>query len=871
LEQKKPPQRPLQFLRWFCREDYIEEIEGDLTEVFIKLAEINPGKAKLKFTWSVIRYFRPMFMKSFSNSHQPNSYGMYKSYFKIGWRNLVRNRVYSLINIGGLAIGMAVAILIGLWIYDELSFNNYHLNYNRIAQVKQHQSFNGKIETWPGVPPVLSEELRNSYGDNFKYVVMTTWPEGHFLNVGDKQIPKIGHFMEKDGAELLSLKMIRGNRNALSEPSSILLSASTATVFFGNEDPMGKDIKIDNKLLVKVAGVYEDIPLNSDFNSTQFITTWHQKLLLDPWIKTLNNPWGMNGMMVYVQLAEHAEMKMSSVSNQIKDSKLKNVPKYDEKYKPEIFLHPMSRWHLFEKFESGKNEGGKIEFVWLFGMVGVFVLLLACINFMNLSTARSEKRAKEVGIRKAIGSVRSQLISQFFSESFLVVLLAFALAVVCVLIALPFFNSLANKQMIFPWVNPVFWFLSGGFCLFTGLIAGSYPAFYLSSFNPVKVLKGTFKVGRFASLPRKVLVVTQFTISITLIVGTVVVFQQIQYAKDRPIGYNRDALTSLQLFTNDIHTHFESFRNELINTGAVVEIAESSGPLTGVWSSNGDIEWEGKDPGTAVDFPNTSVSFDFGKTVGWEFVAGRDFSREFPSDSIAFVINESAVKFMGLKNPVGEIMKWDGHPFKVIGVIKDMVMQSPYQAVQPSIFNAENYDIMFIHFKLNSNQSLTESVSKVETIFKKFAPEAPFDYKFADEEYARKFGDEERIGKLASVFSTLAILISCLGLFGLASFIAEQKTKEIGIRKVLGASVTNLWRMLSTDFVVLVLLSCLIAIPISYYFLNDWLKSYDYRTEISWWIFLATGIGALAITLLTVSFQAIKAAMMNPVNSLKSE
>jgi putative ABC transport system permease protein len=794
---------------------------------------------------------------------------MIKNYLKIAWRNLIKNKGYSAINIGGLAIGMAVAMLIGFWINDELDFNKYHLNYNRIAQVKQNQNFNGKIETWPGVPPVLSKELRASYGDNFKYVVMSSWPEDHFLAVGTTRVPKIGNFMESDGAELLSLKMLKGKRSALNEPSSILLSASTAQVLFGDKDPIDKNVKIDNRLLVKVAGVFEDIPLNSDFNSTQFITTWHQKLLLDPWIKTLENPWGFNSTMVYVQLNEH--IKMDSLSTQIKNLRLRNVRADEARFKPEIFLQPMNRWHLYEKYENGKNTGGKIELVWLFAVIAVFVLLLACINFMNLSTARSEKRAKEVGIRKVIGSVRTQIVCQFFSESFLVVTLAFVLAITLVIFFLPIFNQISNKEMRFLWGDPVFWMLSFSFCFLTGLVAGSYPALYLSSFQPVKVLKRTYQTGRLAVLPRKILVVCQFVISIVLIIGTIVVFRQIQYTKDRPIGYNREALISMQMFTNDIHSHFEAFRKELLNTGSIVEIAESSSPLTSVWQSNGDITWPGKDPTMPVDFANTGVSYDFGKTVGWEFIAGRDFSKEFLADSNAFVINQSAVKFMGLKKPIGKIIQWDNQPFKIIGVIKDMVMQSPYSAVAPSIFNMTQESTAFIHIKLKPNQHLSNAMSKTEVIFRKYAPAAPFVYKFADQEYARKFSDEERIGKLASLFAILAIFISCLGLFGLASFVAEQRTKEIGIRKVVGASVFNLWKLLSKDFVMLVMIACVLAVPLAWYSMHRWLQQYDYRVAISWWIFAAAISGALFITLLTVSFQSIKAALMNPVKSLRTE
>ncbi|MCW3116040.1 MAG: FtsX-like permease family protein, partial [Chitinophagaceae bacterium] len=512
-----------------------------------------------------------------------------------------------------------------------------------------------------------------------------------------------------------------------------------------------------------------------------------------------------------------------------------------------------------------------IQYVWLFGIIGVFVLLLACINFMNLSTARSEKRAKEVGIRKAVGSLRTQLVVQFFSESLLVALLAFVLSIVLVQLILPFFNEVAGKKMSILWANPLFWLLGIGFSLITGLIAGSYPALYLSSFNPVKVLKGTFRAGRLAAIPRKVLVVVQFTVSVILIIGTIIVFRQIQFAKSRPIGYSRDGLITLPMVTTDIHNHFEVVKNELVNSGAIASMTEAGSPTTAVWSTNAGFDWKGKDPGLAVEFPNIDVSYDYGKTVGWQFKEGRDFSREFLTDSTAFVLNETAAKFVGIKNPVGETLKWDGVPFKIIGVIKDMVVESPYAAVRPTLFHLSTYPGSVVIAKINPTASVSDSLRKIETVFKKYNPAQPFDYQFVDEEYAKKFGNEQRVGKLSSFFAALAIFISCLGLFGMASFVAEQRTKEIGVRKVLGASVFNLWRLLSKDFVLLVLLSCAIAIPIAYYFLHEWLLRYEYRTEISWWIFAASCFGALIITLLTVSFQSIKAALMNPVKSLRTE
>ncbi|HMU10800.1 MAG TPA: FtsX-like permease family protein, partial [Ferruginibacter sp.] len=529
------------------------------------------------------------------------------------------------------------------------------------------------------------------------------------------------------------------------------------------------------------------------------------------------------------------------------------------------------KWNLYNEFKNFFNTGGNIQYVWLFGIIGIFVLMLACINFMNLATARSEKRAKEVGIRKAIGSLRLQLIKQFLAESYLVVLLAFVLCLILVALLLPLFNDVAGKKIEIAWASPVFWVSSIVFILITGLLSGSYPALYLSSFQPLKVLKGTFRVGRFASIPRKVLVVTQFTVSVMLIIGTVIVYQQIQHAKNRPIGYTRNGLINVGM-EPEIRDHYEAIRNELKNAGAIGEMAASNSPLTQVWNTNGGFEWEGKDPNLAVDFPNNTISYEFGKTVNWKIKQGRDFSKEFATDSAAFIINESAARFLGFKEPVGSILKWNGKPFTIIGVVSDIMQESPFYPVRPTLYHTDTYENMYnLVFKLNPKQNVQQSLSSIEQIWKKYAPGVPFDYKFIDEEFGNKFRAEERIGKLASYFAVLAVLISCLGLFGMASFVAEQRTKEIGIRKVLGASVVNLWRLLSTEFIMLVLISCIIATPIAWYYLDSWLMNYDYRTEIKWEVFVLAAIAALAITLITVSFQAIKAAIANPVKSLRTE
>jgi putative ABC transport system permease protein len=793
---------------------------------------------------------------------------MYKSYLKIAWRNLLKNKVYSFINIGGLAVGMGVAILIALWVNDELNYDKYHKNYDRIAQVMQHQTFNGQIGTQEANPAVLGEEIRTVYGTDFKYVLQSSWNYDHTLTYGDKMFFKSGSYFEPEIVDMLGLEMIHGTADGLKEMNSIMLSQSTAESYFEKENPIGKMLRVDNRVDVKVTGVYKDLPFNSSFNDLRMIMPWSLYLNQNAWVREMENPWGSNFTRTFAMIADHADME--EVSAKIKDVKLNKLPLDDRRHNPVVFLHPMSKWRLYSDFKNGVNTGGRISNVWLFGVIGGIVLVLACINFMNLSTARSEKRAKEVGIRKAIGSVRKQLVTQFFAESILIAFLAFLLSILLVFLIIPSFNTVADKRISLPWLDPVFWVSGIVFSVGTGLLAGCYPALFLSSFNPVKTLKGTFRVGRYASLPRKVLVVLQFSISTILIIGTMVVYKQISHAQDRPLGYTKDGLINISV-TEEVHKHFEAVRNELINSGAIVDMAESGSPTTQVWNTNGGFNWEGKDPDQAVDFPNNSVSHEYGKVVGWQITQGRDFSRDFASDTAAFILNESAVNFIGLKDPVGKVIHWNERPFTVIGVVKDLLIQSPYAPVRPAMWHlslgAQNIFII----KLNPARSVKEALAKVEEVFKRTNPATPFYASFVDEEYARKFGDEKRLGTLTSFFTILAIFISCLGLFALASFVAEQRTKEIGIRKVMGASVSSLWRMLSQDFVLLVLIACVIAVPISYYGITEWLSNYEYRTDVSWWIFAISVLGALAITLLTVSYQAIKASLMNPVKSLRNE
>ena len=800
---------------------------------------------------------------------------MIRNYWKIAWRNIIKNKGYSVINIGGLAVGMAVAILIGLWINDELSFDKNHKNYGEIAQLRytNYDKSSNTIGGSDGVPIPMGDALKNEYKQNFKHILMAWWISDFTLSSGDNKITTKGEFIEPEVIDMLSLNMLSGSNKSLADPHSMILSQSKAIAIFGNENPIDKSLKIDNSIEVKVTGIYEDLPINSKFGEVQFFAPWALWVSSNNWIQESTDDWENSSFNIYVQ--KQPNMSYAAINASIKDLFYKPVIRTDINFKKEAYLYPMSQWHLYSDFKDGRPDGGRITFVWLFGIVGIFVLVLACINFMNLSTARSEKRGKEVGIRKAIGSAKSALIFQFLSESILVVVIAFILAVSLCVLSISWFNNLAYKDLAIPFYNPIFWLLALAFIVFTGLLAGIYPAFYLSSFQTIKVLKGKIHLGKFASIPRKLLVVVQFTVSVALIIGTIIVYQQIQYASDRPIGYSREGLITVPINGSNFQGKYDLLKSELLNTGLVNDMAVSSSSLTQLNNHQSQFNWQGKDPDVQASFACTYVSHDFGKMATWQVINGRDFSRSFASDSSGIIINETAAKYLNFENPIGEFIKSkDGSKsWQIIGVINDLVMNSPYEPVKRGFFflDVKYSDANRINIKIKPTISANKALPQIESVFKKVVPSASFDYRFVDDEYAQKFNQEQRVGKLSTFFAILAIFISLLGLFGLASFVAEQRTKEIGIRKVLGASVSNLWQLLSKEFVLLVIISSIIASPIAWYFMHNWLQNYTYHTEISLWVFFVAGTGALAITLLTVSFQAIKAALMNPVKSLRTD
>jgi ABC-type antimicrobial peptide transport system permease subunit len=864
-----PPRLAQRILSGFLRDDLAEEVLGDLEEKFYAMAKRSSFRANVNYWFQVFNYLRPFAIRK-SKPRTMFYSGIAQSYFKIGWRNLLKNKGYSSINIGGLAMGMTVAMLIGLWIYDELSFNRWHQNYKAIGKVMRHNNWREGRQTNHYQVMGLGTHLRTSYPGNFERVVMIRETEGHVIAFGEKKFTQSGNLMEAGAPHMLTLNMVHGTRNGLNDKNSIFLSRTLAKKLFGDTDPLNAIVTIDAEKDVKVTGVYEDLPSNSEFREATFIAP----------LELYFNPedfqsWNNYNISIYVQIAEKADFE--KISSIIKNDMLTHVDEVTAASTPELFLLPMDQWHLHSKFEAGVQvPSERMRAVLYYGMIGGFVLLLACINFMNLSTARSEKRAKEVGIRKSIGSLRKQLIQQFFGESLLVAVFAFLFALLLMQLALPFFNQVADKHIVIPWFNFTFWLAGFGFTLLTGFLAGSYPAFYLSAFNPVSVLKGSFRVGRSASAPRRVLVVVQFTVSISLIIGTVIVYQQIQFAKNRAVGYSREGLIMLPIQSPEFTGKYDLLRDELKKTGVVFDMAQSGRSIMDIMGWNGGFDWEGRPSGFSESFNTIWVSYDYGSTIGWQFLEGRDFTRDVASDTAAVIINESALKLMGLKDPVGTILRWETswqkvRTFEIIGVVKDMVKGSPFEHTYPSIiFHSQAY-VAWTYVKIDPSVSASEALPKIEAVFNRLIPSAPFDYQFAGDAYDAKFKSEQRIGTLASVFSVLAIIISCMGLFGLASFVAEQRTKEIGIRKVLGASIAHVWVLLSKEFVMLVIVACVISIPLSYAFMDNWLQGYEYRTPIRWVVFLSAGTGAMMVTLLTVSFQAVKAAMANPVNSLKTE
>jgi putative ABC transport system permease protein len=786
---------------------------------------------------------------------------MLKNFFKIAFRNLWKNKGFSFINITGLAIGMASAMLLLFWIYDEVSYDQFHEKKPRIYEAWNRAEFSGELHCWNTTPKILARTLEHDFPEVEK-AVRVNWPSNLLFSVGEKRLMVQGNMVDSSFLEMFSFPLFRGNpHTALNDMHSVVITEKLSKKLFGNDDPIGKLVKIDNKETFRVTGLAKDPPGNTRFDF-EYLLPWsylHH-------IGEDDENWGNNSTRTYVLLKANAGL--ASVQKKLLTLK----GKYDkEETKWEMFLYPMSRWRLYSRFNGAAEDGGRIEFVKLSAIIAAFILLIACINFMNLNTARSEKRAKEVGIRKVVGARKGGLISQFLGESILLSFFAALLAIGLVQLSLSSFNQVTDKNLYIPFGSIGFWLLILGFIFITGLLAGSYPAFFLSSFQPVKVLKGGFKKVNALVTPRKVLVVLQFSFAIILIICTIIVQQQINHAQDRDTGYDKNNLI-YHFLSGDIEKNYRLIKNELVSSGAASSVTKTSAPLTQAWSDSWGFEWEGKDPNDKTDFDRYSADDNFLKTTGLQLIQGRDMDlNKYITDSTAMLLNESALKIMKFKKPIGQIIKDGDTQFHVIGIVKDFILRSPYEPTHPMIIEGGKGWFNVIHIKLTNHQPTAKSLQQAESIFKKYNPEYPFEYHFVDEEYAKKFQDEKRTAVLAAFFSGLTIFISCLGLFGLATYMAETRIKEIGVRKVLGASVAGITFLISRDFLRLVLIAFLIAAPIAWWSMETWLKNYSYRVSIQWWVFALAGGISFLIALATISYQAVRAAVANPVNSLRAE
>ncbi len=776
-------------------------------------------------------------------------------------RNLRGGGSYSAINVGGLAVGMAAAMIIFVWIRHEWSHDRFHSKEKQLYATWSRSVFDGSLRCWQWTPPIMGPTLKEDYPE-IVATARTTSVRDFLYGVDDKKVNISTCSTDPDFLTMFDFPLLSGNaETALNDPYSVVLTETAAVRLFGNENPVGKSVLVDNQYPMTVTAVMKDLPGNTAF---QF-----EALFPIPFMKVIgwySEDWTANTLQTFVELQPGADPK--KVNSTIRDIVKEHT---DHQAQAEIFLYPLSQQHLYSRFENGVPTGGLIDTLRIFGWVAISILLIACINFMNLSTARSEKRAKETGVRKVLGSKRSSLIGQFIGESTLTAFIAGTIALLMVVSILPAFNALMGTSMTLGADSGWFWLAFSGFILVTGLLAGSYPAFYLSSFLPVKVLKGMFKKERALVAPRKVLVVVQFTVACFLIVATLVIHRQVQYAQDRETGYDKDQLVYCML-NGDMYKNYELIKQELLGSGAAMSVTKTFSPMTAAWSNTWGIEWEGKNPDERVLVDLYYADVDWTKTVGTTIVEGRDIDiHTYSTDSTAMLLNETAVKLMNFDHPVGEIVKMHDRDWHVVGVVKDFIIRSPYNPVNPMVIGGPEGGLGVMHARLNKANKTSDNLARMEAVFKKYNPAYPFEYTFVDEAYARKFLAEQRTGTLASWFAGLTIFISCLGLFALAAYMAETRKREIGIRKVLGASVKDVVSLLSKEFLILVSISVIIASPAAWWGMNQWLGDYAYHTDIPWWLFVAVGFIGLSIALITVGWQALRAAMADPVKSIKAE
>ena len=790
---------------------------------------------------------------------------MIKNYFKIAWRNLLQNKTFSLINILGLALGMTCSLLIMLWLKDEIRKDKFHENGSRLYRVMENQFYSGDISTFPSTPGILAENIVKDVPE-IEMASQMLWEEQPLFTVGNKFDKEKGRYVQKDFLRMFSFKLAKGDAaTALAKTDAIVISKNLAKKYFKDEDPIGKMIKIDNKENVMVTGVLEEI---SGLSSLKFdfllhFEQWQKK---NDWAKE----WGNNGPRCYVMLTPNASIDKVN-------AKIKGYIKSKNKdSNVDLFLQNYGESYLYSDWDNGKQNGGRIVYVKIFSIVAIIILCIACINFMNLATARSLRRAREIGVRKVVGAGKRQLVAQFIGESLFVSFLAVCLSLLIVALIIPSFNSLTEKNLSVNFLDPSFLLILLGLTLTTGIISGSYPALFMSSLKPIIVLKGFLKFNFGATLFRKILVVFQFTLSIILILGMIVIYRQIDFIHNRNLGFSKEDLLYVPL-EGDLQKTYLTFKDELLKQPGIKAVSSAQSSPLEVGSSTQGVRWPGKDTTKLILFSNNPITYDYVKTMGIELINGRDFDPSYSLDTSNYLINEAAAKKIGYEEPVGKELTMWGDKGTIVGLMKDYHHNSLHVPIEPLILRLFKQSWTreggyWGNVIVRTEKGKTkQAIASIEKLYKQHNPGFPFKYYFTDDEIAKNYKAEYTVSKLSKYFAFIAIFISCLGLFGLVTFTAEQKTKEIGIRKVLGASVTGIVRMLSKDFLKLVLIAAIIAFPVAWWAMHNWLADFAYRVDIGWWVFVVAGVAALLIALLTISFQSIKAAIANPVKSLRTE
>jgi putative ABC transport system permease protein len=856
----QPPKRPLQFLRWFCREDYLEEIEGDLLEIFRKDLVTSPKFASRKFTMSVLKHFRPPFVKSFKTQHHPNTTDMFRHNLLIAYRNFLRHKSSFFINLIGLSSGLACALLIFLWVNDELNIDKFHLNSDRLYQVKENVEQDGGIITRTTTSGPTAEALASEMPE-VEYAVTTTFDRifHEVLSVEDNDIKADGLYASADFFKLFSFDLLQGNRNqVLSDKKSIVITEDLAKRLFGTtENVIGKNIEWQHKKQYQVSGVLQDLPSVSSVKF-DFILTFEVFKEDNDWVLT----WFNTAPQTFVLLKGGTDVEQFNK----KIAELVRTKTEGEANHRTPFIARYADSYMFGKYENGKQAGGRIEYVRLFSIIAIFIVLIACINFMNLSTARASRRIKEVGMKKAVGARMSTLVFQYLSESTLIAFLSLFIAILLVVLFLPQFNTIVGKNLTLPFdLNFVLGLLA--IVLITGLIAGSYPAFYLSKFTPATVLKGKLNNFMGEVWARKGLVVFQFTLSIILIVSVLVVYKQIQYIQTKNLGYNKDNILIIGS-EGKVNEKRETFISEIQKMPGVIAASSSGHDMTGHNGGTYGIEWSGKNPEDRTEFENMAANYGLIETLGIELKEGRSFSRDF-ADSSSIIFNEAAIQFMGLTDPIGKEVKLWGRNMQIVGVVNDFNFESFREQIKPAFFWMAPY-ASNIMIKIEAGKE-QEVIAQLQEFCNDFNPGFPLDYRFLDSDYQSLYAAEGRVSILSKYFAGLAILISCLGLFGMAAFTAERRTKEIGIRKVLGSTDFAIVRLLSAEYTKMVLTAIFISLPISYYITKSWLNSFAFKIELEWWFFIGAGLTALLIAWLTVGLLTMKAARVNPSECLRSE